>query len=681
MSKPQNPLNYFRTYSYHHILVVCDGTDTAEALAKQTEITVFDHESADKRFCPQRVRGGNGKYVVLINGTSDAQFTIKSAKWASVLIPNEDINGSTTHFSTMAVDGEIVIQEILGVNFLNVLNEITKSLGTDPNGVCFLLKTIFVGHRDDGSTETITNVKPLMFLAYDVGALFDVTGAEYTVAFVGIVNGAAQLPHTSAAGDGFKFTVKEGQLMLAAMKDLEKQLNDHHAVVYNKLVKQAECRGLNLFKEEFYPVEYEIRLDKNYHNYSVGTAALSTQQDKNGGDVIIAADDKGHIGVEALIEKILKTSQEILDDPKKSIGDRTMFKITSTLETGPEKYKVVYHVHQYVAAVVDAAKSLSFTPPPDPVTGDPMGIEFDYIFTGKNVDVKTFDLKMQMGMAFLQTLATASSLPTNANSIIKQYNKQTFTVGTGNKNGPGDQQDEGGCKLDARNDNKVRRKPLFLGSSLKSSDARNSRDPIGSAGYNALLARHAAFENIEARIVIRGNPQLLEETTQLPQNVDTDNPVYNQVIQTSDSIRAPADERPRQLMPSIHKIPGYVKVNVRMPTEYTSLDSNNPFGNDATQPFWYTGWFFLYSITHSFDDGDFTQELEMFSLPTDAEQMEMNTDADCGGEQTATTGTGGAQTGGSGTGTQTNAAGTQVNVLVTSTEEMGNIRATAAKRK
>jgi len=43
MSKPQNILGKFDTYAYHHILMVCNSTEAAEALSTTNEIISLQH--------------------------------------------------------------------------------------------------------------------------------------------------------------------------------------------------------------------------------------------------------------------------------------------------------------------------------------------------------------------------------------------------------------------------------------------------------------------------------------------------------------------------------------------------------------------------------------------------------------------------------------------------------------
>lgn len=623
MSSPQNPLNVFRSYSYHHILIACDGTESAEALAYETELTIFDHERAGQRFAPQSNSKGN--YVTLINGMSDASLTIESVKWSSVIFPTNTSGGeSYTGFRTMSVDGEMVIQEPFGVNFFNILNETLKSLKVDANGLIFVLKTIFVGHRHDNQSEYITNIRPLMFMMYDINASLDVTGATYNMSFVGVSNGAAKLPQTSSVGDGFNFQIKKPKIK-DALEDLAVELNEYYVRQQEKFATDATCNGLDWkFEDYFRKVTYEIVVDEVYANYDVGNDELISKATKGENDVVIGSGDT--TSIESLIDAIVMSSQQVIneskdDDDKKR--KRYIHRITSTLNTNPEEYKVIYHVQRQEAAVIPADQMMSYQLP-----DRNQGITFDYIFTGKNVDIKDFDLKMNMGLTFFQTLAAETSAP----SSIKSYKDQSSGVKV---HGTGTLTTDDKSISDFAPDNASRiKRPFFLGMSLKNSGIRNRRSAGAASSYTSLLMRHAAYENIEAKMVIHGNPQLLEETCPLPSDLDPVKVPNAQVIVPADTL---AGSELRNVWPALHKFPGYVKVNVKMPSSFINdPNSENPYPSDYAVPFWYQGWYNLLSITHDFNGGEFTQELEMYSLPTDAGQSELGKNT-CEGETTEET--------------------------------------------
>ena len=88
-------------------------------------------------------------------------------------------------------------------------------------------------------------------------------------------------------------------------------------------------------------------------------------------------------------------------------------------------FTVTYHIHKYKAVVVDAEDFLSFEPP------EGMGITFDYIFTGKNIDITDMDIKMEYGLMFFQVLASQGTSPTSATHLLRHYNPDVFVKGSG----------------------------------------------------------------------------------------------------------------------------------------------------------------------------------------------------------------------------------------------------------
>ncbi len=197
MSNPSNILGKYRSYSYHHVLLVCNSTATADLLAESTDITVYQHPIDPELRYKERALFRNKKnlYITLIDGTTDARFYIMNASWESVIAMDNYIgDGAVPQSTSMSLEGELSIMEPLGANFLNVLSKSCDYLSTDPVGLIFVLKTIFVGHNEDGTTDMLSTVKPLFFMNYDITAIFDSSGAKYTMSFVGITNGLGKMP-------------------------------------------------------------------------------------------------------------------------------------------------------------------------------------------------------------------------------------------------------------------------------------------------------------------------------------------------------------------------------------------------------------------------------------------------------------------------------------------------------
>lgn len=613
MSNPQNILGKFRSYAYHHILMVCNNTEAAEELTKTSEITTFQHVlDENKRYAARQI--GNKKenqYVTLIDGTTDARFYITSASWENIIAMGNVIDDGMPQSTSMALEGELEIMEPLGANFLNVITKICDTLGTEPVGLVFVLKTIFVGHNDDGSTEMLSNIKPLLFINYDITAIFDSSGAKYKMLLVGVVNGLGRLPHVQQIFTGINFNVKSGETLDQTFNNIANKVNESYKVYLDqaqasyakKLYDDAAGKGEVLealdavtqaekfFGSNYRKVKYKIIMD----DYYKGNAKYKAGD--NEPVRLKAKREKGSfkyksISVDGLINSVMASSTAVINDGEKADENKKyMYKIISGLKSSGNEFVVEYHIKRYemLELPYDAAfEGKEFTPIPG------QSIEFNYIFTGKNVDIKEFDIKMEMGMAFWQQTSTTDTSP----------NAHTATSGTTTNIARGT-----GAKKIAGTGNKPRPlTPLFLGTKIKSPLARNTRNPIKSAEFQARLNRWAAFETIEAKMTIYGNPQLLDEMSLLPSDLSKKALTEEQIKKL---------EGKGNINPRWFSVPSLTKVNIKMP-----VDTNDV--NTEYRDFWYTGYYVLFAVKHIFSNGEFLQELDMMSLPV-ADKLEKTT--------------------------------------------------------
>ena len=618
MSNPKNLLGKFRSYAYHHILMVCNNTKTAEELTKTSEITSFQHPSDNVRYSTRQIGNDeNNKYITLIDGTTDARFYITDASWENVIAMDNYVGkGDIPQSTSMSLEGELNIVEPLGARFLNRLTKSCDLLSTDPVGLVFVLKTIFVGHRDDGTTETISNIKPLLFVNYDITAIFDSSGGRYTMSFVGVVNGLGKLPHTQKIFGGLSFKVTPGDNLATTFNNLainvnnslqgykkkailefSKTLYDASKKEGNALTAQeATTQAKRFFDTNYREVEYKIIASEyNDSRYVAGdNEPIRIKEKRDVGSFNFGPD----IGVEELIKKVMASSTGVINDGigVGVNGKKYIYKIVSGLNSSHDKFIVEYHVKRYEMAMVPfdvASKGGEIEPLPG------QSIEFNYIFTGKNIDIKNFNIKMEMGMAFFQMAATAESLPQQSDVQAGQPQKIARTTGVNNN---------------ASSDVRIKRSltPLFLGSSIKKPMARNTRSPVDSAGFQALLDRHAALENIQANMTIYGNPQLLAEMQVLPSDLydnETEKPKENQTI------------NPRWL-----STPTLIKINIKMPKDADDI-------NTEYEDFWYTGFYSLFAVKQIFSDGSFMQELDMLSIPV-ADKLIERTEASSTAQET-----------------------------------------------
>jgi len=569
MSNPENKLSKFRTYSYHHVLVACENTSVAEELAKTVNMYDYLYDKTQNRHKKKNVSSGG--YVVIANGLVDSDFVIDEVKWISVIAPQPS-KKEVEQFASFAVEGSMEISEPRGVNFLNVISTTCDTLETDPTGLVFLLKTFFVGDADRESVDYISTIKPIAFLMTDISSVFDVTGSVYSIEFVSITNGAAKLPQYVAGAD--RTSLKLDPSLKKSFSLLEGIINTHYMTHYNKLKKSAEESGRPLVGR---PIKYEIILGPDYSEYTVDQ---DPEYLKNHG---LAKGEAGILGfaqkpsIESAIFDILKRSTQYGDDAvgRNTNGKKYVPKITSTIDSDKEDYKVIYKI---IRTEVPTSTIERIYDNDADFVKEGNAIVFDYFFSGKNTDILEFNIQMQMGLMFFQTITTADSTLSSQNESEKKGQ-------TGSGSSP-----------NARADNPSKgpriNTPIPFSSIVKRPKDKNTNFPLKSTDFQSLLARHAAIEMLDAKIKIVGNPALLNSMAQLPADI-IDEP--NLVQQDNNIFREWSTS------------PGLVKVNIFMPS-----DDND---TDYSQKFWYDGWYYIIEVEHVFSGGEFTQVIEMLSLP------------------------------------------------------------------
>lgn len=673
MSRPANPLARYRTYSYHHILVACDNDIAASYLSQTSSLDAFssigvrrsiESQRADLRVEPtdefaDRLYIGN--YVVITNGLIDTEFVIQEARWFTTTAASTD---QTDSYNSIAVEGKIILQEPGGVRFFNVMNNTADALRTDPTGIIFVLKTIFVGHRDDGETDYITTVKPLRFLMYDITGTFDVTGGVYEISFVGIDNGAARLPQFSRGAELVRIKPTPYINIETVMTRLQDEMNRLSLENRDCLVEQIKSvygnptrtteDGQTESLDSMRPVTYEIIVDDAYKQpgYVLNNWNARQADDVKGNDEELENGNapSGVQGesspmpfpekctVEQAIRYLLERCERVLKDRTEGDenGIKYIYKIHSQISMvdrddegtvqvdGTKRYdevRVKYFIRRFAQVTNQSVEQLIFGDGEQNLSDEQRqaalernSIEFDYFYTGKNIDIDTFDIKMEMGLTFLQTLATSNSIATQIEQI--QGTKVANTSVAINANAKGDAVPEGqDPKILVRN-----RTPIFPVTKVKDVLLRHSGNPKDTTLFQSYLARHAALENIEAKLTILGNPYLLSQVNRPAGDVNR-----------KDDRNDPGDEE--SVLVNWHRQPALAKVNIFMPLTNDTPSSDERFERTS---FWYNGYYYLYGIEHIFTEGEFKQQLDMISIPNESLIEEQNKEEyleACGGKK------------------------------------------------
>lgn len=646
MSKPASRLSAFRSYSYYHVLVMCDSTDTADRLSKSTQLDVWHHATDETRapdsrpntpnlgkYSPKCVLDENGKcvgrYIVLIDGSTDASFAINQVKVTSATAASAVPGDLST---SLAVEGSLAISEPKGVAFLDQVVKCSIALGVDNSQIVYSLKTFFVGYTYDEEygdvPVSITDIPPVNFITYDVTGSFTERGGTYEMMFVAIANGASRLPQYSKAVTSMNF--RSGANLKETFDNLQAAIEASYDRYYNCVYKQLDSIGTpeaTALRDSLCKVKYTITVGKPYDTDKSYIVENGPVQYKNEAkcEGPVSWSFPPNSSIETAIATIMGRCSKVQEDMSKgdANGTKYEYKIMSCVkstpisgsdtDTGKLQYEVVYEVIQTITpnTIANDSGFAKFAQDEDQIRKDPNYdmlrrniIEFDYIYTGNNTDILEFDIKVNMGLAYLQTATLANT-----------FKGQLETTST---QAQGISSKSAGPAMNGRFvPGAPVQTPVFFGKQIAHPKIINKKDANTAIQGAYTLAKHASLEVAEASMRIMGNDRILATTNRATSAAA----MLEGAPKTTDNHEEAREADFRYW----NYVPAYAKINIKMPrdnddfalfTGQTSDDGTSTAANaDYARDFWFDGYYYVVGIEHVFENGEFTQTLDMISIP------------------------------------------------------------------
>ena len=634
MSRPLNPLSKFRSYSYYHVLAICDSTATANMLSTQTKPAKWQHPVGPNDSVGQDSNFGDqgpfsvkfvdeqkreGKYCILINGATDSRYTIVRAKWISATAAAVTMEDQST---SLAMEGDMEISEPKGVEFLDTIVRCCQSLSIDSSGAVYVLKTFFVGHPDNDDEEAqqdfyITDVEPLIFSAMDVTGSFAETGGLYQITFVAQQHGASRLPQYGKAASGFN--LNGGESLKEAFENLAGAVQLNYQDLFDCV--QLQFSDNEKFKNLLEPVEYVFELDTHYatSEFKVSDAPQSSK-DTAHCPAPTQINIPANSSIEDAIHIIMKRCPQVTKELAQGVQDESGHTIhyEYRIHTAPESapgddgkihYKIVYRVLRFQspknASLFEIAGTTSLgdlSLLSDSEARSQLSeqqqklrqnlISYDYIYTGKNIDIIEFDMKMNLGLAYLTVATIANSVKEQLEPVptsvmhVSSLDKRTQTIRQGSNV----------------------RIPVYFGTQFRAPTVKNKQDLSENAEAAYSLTKHSSLEVLDIVMRVYGNPRLLSTVNRVsgtkhfgtPAPAQNDNPVTREAN-----------------YPDYTFFPAFAKVNIKMPRNNDDIALFNDSTSDQpfTRDFWFTGYYYVVTIEHIFDNGEFTQVMSLIGLP------------------------------------------------------------------
>lgn len=571
----QNVLSRYSSYSYRHVLFVCETTDVMDKIEQMSLHNIV--EGTQRYFSDSA-----GDFVMLINGFYDTHYTIESFSVNTRLDQKDDP-------TLIATEIELEVKEMFGANLFNDLADISIKFNTDPGGLLYMLKTVFVGFTEDGDTEYITNVKPVSFVTYRYPTVFDASGAMYT--FMGLPNtdGAATMPIYNETSN---MTFEAAESVEYTLKNFQNALNE--AVQKNKeKVDPSEQNDI---------VEYVIYLDDEYKTYEYKIDNIKDQFQEDGGYGHTKLSVGNNERVDKIINLILESSSAVLNDAltgEEAVPGEELYAytpkikrtVTVTKETsGRKKYKIVFNVVRHRRQFMRCDGEIKRKPDnPKYVQQINNPLFLSYIYSGSNVDIIDMDMNWEDGMMYLYNIMPQSVLRSKQQSTENEQSSDKDKSSTPTKDS---------CNRGlATSVNK----PTTAARSLTTGKNTEKRFPHETAAYYMATSFITAMQNVQTTVTIRGNPFLHNDFIRMPS--EAENLGQN-------------DANEKQFFNDWEKVPAYTKLDIYFPHSGMSILDENyvPPGYPQDQqlvPFWYQDFYFIEQIDSSFDNGTFTQTLTL----------------------------------------------------------------------
>lgn len=600
-----NPLNEYNSYSYHHFLVIADTTERANEIA----------DSPEDFF--QFVRTGVNKegLSILVNPMSSNKLIIQDISWTTIM--NADDAASTgANAANSHVEGKMTILEPLGVRFFNKIYDIYRGFGVSSGGMSavWVLKTVFVGYRDapyDGEAEYISNLKPMPIFPLQFSAEFTEAGGRYEIEFVAANSGAggARVNNSTAVTVGGSFNLggekatTETVTLATAMKNFETRMEELYEKNYAKIAEmQAKSPNKALAEHPPEKVQYRINLDKKLQDSTFVVETTPELSAGGNGKVpilkvmpndrldqsiqriwmlspqVMALATKGDAAGKRWLPIVLSTTETL--DPAQNNGVRVRNVYNVILreivtqynpDSGPQSTTEVKTAQGTTTQVVDGTDVNGSSPEATAVKQEAIAtdsfFEYDYTYTGKNVDVLQYDMRMNMGTGFFQSIISPSTVPSTGQIPATGVNAHAATPPLGAGTGS------------------VAVNPAVAANGA----AVHAPTPQAVSSYQEIYRRWVQTESIRVTMKIRGNPLLMDGLNLSAADI--------QQALNGGGKTGPAG--------SWLNGPLVVKVNVRMPVE----DEPNVY-----EPFWYDGFYRILTVQTSFASGDFTQDIEMIAI-------------------------------------------------------------------
>jgi hypothetical protein len=379
-----NPLDSFRSYSYHFILTAGSSTETFRKMIGGGGKSLLSAIQS-KRLGDEFTVDGSKAYLV-VDTRRFSQYSITDVEMEHVYGTGDKNNPTVP-----SVSMKVKLIDTTGLSFFSFMMDLFRNkLKTSRLSAFFMLSIVFTGHRGDGTTETISTCNiPLIMLL--MGFTFNEKGSDYEIEFMeteGAPQRGAPMQLINNLGSVRSISSKKntiGDMVLSLETDLNRQSLEYYQKYVNTAVSKGESLA-NIGKL----VQYMVTIPDDWAEFEADLA----QPAGGGRQISFSSTDM----VTDAIKKILEKSTNFLklaSTERVKSGQGYAFKTVTNVTSGQSTYLV--HIDIYAYSIPKPNKKAGVLNPGASSNVDAQGsvnlLTYNYIFTGKNSHIE--DLKIQ----------------------------------------------------------------------------------------------------------------------------------------------------------------------------------------------------------------------------------------------------------------------------------------------
>lgn len=628
-----NPLNN-SSYTVHYRVFLTNSLkdaehiklhfeDVVDAVNRATSATI-NTTNYQRSVIDIKVKDKQLHFYDLINSRRDADFNIvrfEMESYISEMPANTNVNVSTS------IGGRMDVHEAYSGQFLLLLNQIISGIdGTTSDGkkvskgdnLNFVIKQYFVTddtykERDDKSADFFgaskkihSNNIPMILIPVQISANYSQTGSDYQLTLVSVNNGLASLPTVSFD------LMNQVKLATTSTTTVEKALKDFAIGINDMYKKRALPNSTKPGATEFYRYNFIINVDEEYKKatYLIDNAALFNSTDGKGGTTTVFF---GMVIPEAILSLLDMSKQILLDatfDKDNTISHDDIVKDDKSKVQFQKRYKpyissrmkshegsdadlidVIYTVKRQLLITAND-NGTGFTSDKD--YSSVMEFEkliydkkqsnvlvYDYLYTGKNVDVYDFKLAIISGLSVPYIAEDNTLFPKLPQSTVLEIATDVNINGTADINSlynsiGSDSQSQ--CVPSAN--------ISTTGKGLSTSNSPSLR----SAFYD-VLNRYSYVESVKFEITVAGNPIIFNSFTDEEQES-----LYERKIRYD-------------------VVPAFIFVNVNYPINSNFYEFNKSDQNSLGK-FWFQGLIRIIKVTSVFEGNNFYHKISGVPMTT-----------------------------------------------------------------